>query len=286
MATTVFTNGSVGNREDLEDVITNIAPKETPFYSSMPKVQINSTYHEWLTDTLNTATANKNTENKAWTATTSNARVRTGDYTQIFYKGVEVTYTQEQVNKAGLTSEKAYQQNLRLAELARDIEYALINGTGASGATGTERELVGVEAWIQTNETTGTALTEDLLNDNLELIWNEGGQAKDCYCNATLKRVIDSFKLASQRYVTATTTVNNVVDIYESSFGTIKIILDRYVASGKVYNMDMSKFAIGVLQRVQAQEMPIAGLTHRSQIFGELTLISRQEAGSGKITIA
>ena len=42
----------VGNREDLTDVIYNIAPTETPFMSNIGRTKCTSTYHEWQTDTL------------------------------------------------------------------------------------------------------------------------------------------------------------------------------------------------------------------------------------------
>ena len=39
-----------GIREDLENVIYDISPEETPFYSSLKKVKASNTYHEWQTD--------------------------------------------------------------------------------------------------------------------------------------------------------------------------------------------------------------------------------------------
>ena len=41
-----------GIREDLEDVIYQISPEETPFYSACKKVKASNTLHEWQTDTL------------------------------------------------------------------------------------------------------------------------------------------------------------------------------------------------------------------------------------------
>jgi hypothetical protein len=43
---------SVSNREDLTDVLTVLAPEETPVLSSASKQKANSTFVEWTVDTL------------------------------------------------------------------------------------------------------------------------------------------------------------------------------------------------------------------------------------------
>ena len=49
---TFQTYQSKGNREDLTDVITNIAPMDTWFTSTIGTTSVKGTYHEWQTDTL------------------------------------------------------------------------------------------------------------------------------------------------------------------------------------------------------------------------------------------
>ena len=43
---------SVSNREDLLDVLTILAPEETPVLSSSPKKKANSTFVEWTIDSI------------------------------------------------------------------------------------------------------------------------------------------------------------------------------------------------------------------------------------------
>ena len=46
-ANTFATYASIGNREDLEDVIYNVAPSETPFVSMMTeRTKAKATFHE------------------------------------------------------------------------------------------------------------------------------------------------------------------------------------------------------------------------------------------------
>ena len=47
---TYQTYQSVGNREDLTDMIYDISPTETPFMSSIGKTKATATFHEWQTD--------------------------------------------------------------------------------------------------------------------------------------------------------------------------------------------------------------------------------------------
>jgi hypothetical protein len=44
---------AVGIREDLSDIITNISPEETPFYTKCRKTTASNTLVEWQTDSLN-----------------------------------------------------------------------------------------------------------------------------------------------------------------------------------------------------------------------------------------
>ena len=44
---------AVGIREDLQDVIYNVSPEETPFLTKCRKTSASNTLHEWQTDSLN-----------------------------------------------------------------------------------------------------------------------------------------------------------------------------------------------------------------------------------------
>ncbi len=52
---TYQTYTSIGQREDLSDVIYSISPTDTPFMSSIGKAKATATNHEWQTDALASA---------------------------------------------------------------------------------------------------------------------------------------------------------------------------------------------------------------------------------------
>ena len=104
-----------GIREDLSNVIYNISPEETPFYSSLKKVKASNTLHEWQTDTLRASAANAHIEGDDTTASAMTATSRLGNYTQIFKNAVTVPDTDEGLDKAGRSAEMAY-QTLKIAK--------------------------------------------------------------------------------------------------------------------------------------------------------------------------
>ena len=59
---------AVGIREDLKDVIYNISPEETPFYSKSSKTSARNTLVEWQTDSLRASAANAHIEGDATAA--------------------------------------------------------------------------------------------------------------------------------------------------------------------------------------------------------------------------
>ena len=100
---------AVGIREDLSNVIYNVDPEETPFYTKAKKSKAANTLVEWQTDALRASTANAHIEGDATSANARSATTRLGNYTQIFKNAVVVPDTDEGLNKAGRGREIAYQ---------------------------------------------------------------------------------------------------------------------------------------------------------------------------------
>ena len=51
-----------GIREDLQDIIYDISPEETPFYTKSAKAKATNTLHEWQTDALRSSADNAHIE--------------------------------------------------------------------------------------------------------------------------------------------------------------------------------------------------------------------------------
>lgn len=282
------------NREDLIDVVTNISPTDTPFLSSLGKVKATAAYHEWSTDSLATAAANAQIEGEDYSFAVKTTPSRTGNYVQTFRNFAEVTDFERAMNPAGIDDMYAYQMAKAMKEQARDMEKALIGtGTGASGASGTARELKGALAWISTNTGTGattgtgTASPEYLFNSNLQAIWNQGGSPAVTYVDGTEKRRISGFTASSTKTTRASEKeLVNTVDVYESDFGTVKIVADRSMTALKMFSVTPELWKLAVAIPTRKIEAAKIASTTRGVIETAVTLECRQEAGNGVLTLS
>ena len=108
VSNTFTTYSAKGIREDLSNIITNIAPEETPYMSNIGRENVSNSLFEWQTDTLASAAANAQLEGDdvaSFVAVT--ATVRLQNYAQISRKTIILSATEEVVNKAGRRSELA-----------------------------------------------------------------------------------------------------------------------------------------------------------------------------------
>ncbi len=290
-ASAFLTYDAAGNREDLLDVVTNISPLETPMLTAFKKVKASARLVEWMTYALAAAASNAVIEGADYSFSKPTARTRVTNYTQILQETWEVSETQEAVDKAGVESEYSWRMQNAIKELARDIEYALVNGTGNSGASGTARELKGVLAFITTNVETGSAtgtqaLTESLFNDVLQTAYDSGGNPDTVYANGWQKRKISAFSTPSTRNIDAEDKkITAAIDIYESDFGLLKITLDRYMPIDQVAILESDKWGVANLRPIKVDNgVARVGSAKRAAVEAELTLVAYNEAASAKIT--
>lgn len=226
IVTNTFTTYSAkGIREDLSNVITNIAPEETPFMSNIGKENVSNTLFEFQTDTLAAAAANAQLEGDDVTSFDAvTATVRVQNYVQISRKTIILSQTEEVVNKAGRRSEVAYQIAKRSAELKRDQEFAMLNNAGTtSGSTTAARTTASLGAFVKTNvdydttnggnptyttlptlgRTDGTVrtFTETILKNVIQKVWTAGGTPKILMTGPINKQRVSGFAgIASSRF--------------------------------------------------------------------------------------
>jgi len=138
-----------GIREDLEDVIWDLFPEDTYCVSNFDKIDATAPTHEWLSQQLAAAAANIGVEGDDASFTSLTSPSRFGNYTQILSKTFLVSDTLEAVKKAGRGSEVARGAMVKMRELKRDLEYAIVrNAPGTVGGNTTGRSMAGMETWI------------------------------------------------------------------------------------------------------------------------------------------
>jgi hypothetical protein len=302
---TFDTYDSVGEREDLSDVIYSISPTDTPFLSSAAKTKATAVLHEWQTDSLAAAATNNAViEGDEATLDASTATTRLSNSTQIMDKTVVITGTQESVDKAGRASELAYQIAKRAKELKRDME-ATITGNIAEvgGNSTTARKMGTLGSWVTTNDdlasdgasgagagnaahTDGTqrAFTEAQLKSVIKSVWNAGGDPSMVMVGPFNKQKLSGFTGNSTRFdAGADATLYTSVDVYASDFGQLQVVPNRFSRDRDAYVLDMEYWGRAFLRDFSMHELAKTGDSEKRQLLVEATLESRNEAASGLV---
>ena len=97
----------VGKAEDVSDIITDITPTDTPFFSMIKSEKVNARVFEWQEDSLAAAANNAQVEGAAFSAGTLSATTMRTNNTQILSKVFEVSATADAVKTYGRAKETA-----------------------------------------------------------------------------------------------------------------------------------------------------------------------------------
>jgi len=306
----------VGMREDLSDVIYNISPEEVPFQSNVSKVKVSSTFHEWQTDALASATtANAYIEGDEFGYTDPTPTVRVGNRTQIMRKEVQVSGTLEAVDKAGRESELSFQMVKKTKELKRDAEAIyLANQASVVGTSTVARKLGGLPAWIETNVSSGAggsvggyntgtgivdaytestagnqrAFSETFIKDVMQEAFTAGGSPSILMVGPYNKRVFSSFTgIADLRTNVAQgksqAKIIGAADFYVSDFGTLSVVTNRFQPERYAFLLDTEYAAIGTLRPAKLVTPAKTSDAERRVLLQETTLIVKNEAAHGMI---
>jgi hypothetical protein len=240
---------AASNREDLTDVLTILAPEETPILSSANKQKANATFVEWTVDSLSapvTAGIREGQDVDFDVASSDKfaSRARLGNYIQKFRRQYKVSDLQEAVDSVG-PAKIAQAEAKSIRELKRDIE-ATISGTqDLDQEDGTNPYVLrGLGKWVESSANTGGAgasadipnafktpagsiadvtvaegeFAESELNDLITSIFGVTGSS-----NNLLRRDISDFARIAGSSENSVRNVN-----YDGGAGSIKLSVDLY----------------------------------------------------------
>lgn len=296
-----FTYPDVARRESLLDIVVNIDPTEHQLVSGLQRSTATNTLHEWIEDTLEAVGVNAQAEGADAPADAAGEPTRKQNVTQIFSKTAVVSGTESAVNRVG-GDRMAMEIVDKLKALKNDIEFALVRGSIASGVasnsgSGSARQLKGIKNWFDGTATTNTSnysgatLTETVLNDMFQTVWeNSGKEVNAVYTSMKGKRRISGFTAGSTKNVDSMDKrLVNSVDVYESDAARmVKLFAHRYVTVAGDYTaaatpgfdvlaLNEGTWAIAYLQgrEPMTQDLATTGDKKSKQILTELTLESR-----------
>jgi len=299
-AGTFTTYEAIGNREDLSNMIYNIAPTDTPFMSMAKRGKVSNRYFEWQTDTLATAANNAQLEGDTPSSATAVPTVRLFNTVQISSKTFEVSGTQQAMNPAGRADELAYQLVKKGKELKRDMETSLTQNTAyVVGTTAAARVTASLESWMSSNWTTqgvsvgasashgfsttgvvapvDNTVTATVTEANVQAIiracWTAGGNPDTIMVGPYNKVKLSAFS-----------GLVGMTDAYQSDFGALKIIPNRFNRDRTVCVLDFEYWEVAYLRPFQSIPLAKVGDSDKRMILAEYGLKSLNEAASGKVT--
>lgn len=230
-------------RESLLDIMRDASPNEdTYFVSNLAKgPNATQTLHEWnIYHESRASSAAGSAEGAETVYPEPIFEVRTSNYTHIAEAPLKLSRTKASI--ATVTGEDALgkEKERALRRLKSKMEYAIVRGAIAAGASGTARQMAGIASQITTNVTTYASaalmqsFTETILNDMVQQSWDSVGAdyvADLLVVPAVLKRRVAGFGTNLTRNVNAADKrLTKEVRVYDSEVGpTVMVIAHKDV---------------------------------------------------------
>lgn len=307
---TIQNVGRVGVREDLDSMIGELFPDETPFINAIGRHNIRNTYTEWQLDKL--APANEANATIQGDDTPNDVRANTtrvGNHTQIPRKVIGVSSTVEWTDKAGRRSELRRELMKAGREIRTDIEKRAVGNYGSvAAAAGVAGLFAGAQAWITTNANRGAtganggfaagvvapavngtqrAAAEALLKDVLARCWAQGGNPTMVIMNSVQQTAFSAFpgNALNRRDGGDGKKIKIVAgaDLYVGDFNRVVPVADRFADQRSMLVIDPEYWDLGVGQAMTTDELAKTGLSDKRVLYTEVTLRSLNEAASGVV---
>jgi hypothetical protein len=301
-------------REDVLDVMVNLSPTRTPFFSSWRKGVAKAVNHEWQVDSLS-RTSDPDApvvpcarESMDFDFEDLDCPCRVGNQVHILRRTGDVSWLQRAVATIGYSDEYAYQVDRQMKKLALDTEFALIHSVrggvqtvpqdeGICGSPNECRTMDGVLALAGLDSEDfeclddmkqGTVigapglspcleLTPYLLDDLLQVMYHKGAEVDNVYVNTTLKRKISSWYFAGQikNLQAADQKLINSVDYYESDFGRLAVNIHLDMPTDALLALDSQYMQIDFAYPTRVMKLAQMSNSDKFGIEHALTLVAR-----------
>ena len=314
---------AASNREDLTDVLTILAPEETPILSSANKERASATNVEWTVDSLSAPQTAGISEGADVTAFTDQfaGRARLGNRVQKFRRDYMVSDLQEAVDSVG-PAKIAQAEAKAIRELKRDIE-ATLAGTqdkAVEDGAGTANALRGLGDWIDSAgpsdvpaafrtpaasivDVTDDVFAESELNGLISSIFKVTGTSDNLMlvADTALRTDISDFariggvsgdSVRNVNYDGNSGSIKLSVDLYQSDHGIVSVVnanpdcmpTQAGQAGMSGYVVNPEYYGIHELIPMGSTRLPNLGGGERGFVDCALTLGVYHPGAHGKIT--
>lgn len=295
-----------------------VSKEDTPFLSAIGGLtggeSAGSTLIEWQTEDMRDADITRQrTEGAQAPNGEERPRSRVSNVLEIHQEAVELSYTRQATTRMRSTdgeklvtigtttmpeSELKHQLDLSLKQVARDVNKAFITGTYQNPTDNTTpRKTRGLVEAITTNVVAGTGnLTEDLVLDTLQKVWEHGGiregETRTILVGAKMKRALSKVFIKENGYRETSRTVGGVnVQAIETDFGSCNIMLDNDVPADTLLVVSLEECTPVFLEipgkgTFFAEPLAKTGAFDKVQLYGEIGLRYGAEQHHGKLKLS
>jgi len=204
------------------------------------------------------------------------------NYSSIFQKPINISATNALLRQYGIADVVEREIDKSMDELMMKLNLALYHGQRAEGSTSTPRSLGGLGTFITTNPTSASsaALTQKMIEDEVQGCFDAGGDPRLILCNSWAKRKLGSF---FDGYVRTTRDENRggiVIDemINPISGGVIEVVVDRHCPTNYLWILDPKLVGFITLRDFFYEELgKIGDSASYGEVVGEYGLVVASE---------
>lgn len=271
---------------DLREEIALVSPTDTPLTTLLmgrgavvPATDITVT---WRERALNATRGTLKLEGADAGDPILSSRTTLSNLCQIIEKVTQVSGTAEALNPKGIGKSFEAEVADRLIETKRDLEWYFLNGTKASESGSTPRQMNGLLNLVNSNNVLGndttTTLTEDLILQGFQKMWEKGAQGEYfAFVTASIKKAVNAlFAAGTNTRVNITHGVDQSMGItvqrVESDFGILNFVIDRHLADYNFLAVDLDQVEIAELRGTFYEDLPKAGDYFKGHILNESSI--------------
>jgi hypothetical protein len=164
------------------------------------------------------------------------------NYSSILQKPINVSRSSALFKRYGIVNVVEREIDKAMDELMMKLNIALYHGARAVGTTSTPRSMGGLGTFITTNPSSASsaALTQKMIEDELQDCWSYGGSPDLILCGAWARRKISSFFEGYVRTTRDETRGGIIINQITNPIGgqMIDVVVDRHCPTNKLWLLD------------------------------------------------
>lgn len=286
---------------DLKDEIVLVAPVETPLYTMLASkgkiVKASDITVTWREKELDNTRGTLKVEGSEAGAVIKSTRSMNSNICQIMEKVTAVSGTARALAIKGIGDEFLSEVKDRMVEAKRDCEYYFLNGVKTLENGATPRQMGGLLNMVASANVIDLGakvanknkIEESDFLDMLQKMWEAGAQGEyTVFCNATAKRKINDLLKSNPNARIVTETVGDkalglTVSRIETDFGTLNLVLNRYMPVDQLLAVDLDFVEIAELRAPFYEDLAKTGDYSKGHVIMENTIKLLNSKGASKI---